>query len=102
MKTFQNFLECKIWLEQDEAPPPPADAGGAPPDMGMPPMGAPDLGGGLGAPPMGGGFGGPPMGGPSLSPGLDSGMGQPGSAPTAKKLKAYNVWNVLQKILESK
>lgn len=103
MKKFKQFLESKIFLEQEPAP---DLAAGAPPaaggDMGMAP---PDLGGAMGAPP---GMGAPPLGGglggPSLSPGLDpmaGGGGAPGGSPVAKKLKAYNIWDVLKKILDS-
>jgi hypothetical protein len=109
VKTFQDFIEHKVLFEQEGAAPPPADAG-APPatptgDMGMPPMGGPDLGAaGMGMPPIGGGLGGPGLGGPSLSPSLDAGMGVggPTGSPVAKKLKAYNVWDVLEELLMNK
>lgn len=109
VKTFQDFIEHKVLFEQEGAATPPADAG-APPaapagDMGMPPMGGPDLGAaGMGMPPIGGGLGGPGLGGPSLSPSLDAGMGggAAGGAPVAKKLKAYNVWDVLEDLLMDK
>lgn len=108
MKTFQDFIEHKVLFEQEGAAPP-ADAG-APPaapggDMGMPPMGGADPGAAaMGMPPMGGGLGGPGLGGPSLSPSLDMGMGGGGAtgSPVAKKLKAYNVWDVLEKLLMDK
>lgn len=104
MKTFQRFLESKIVVEAAPAPPP---AGGSPaPPAGTPP--GPDigaLGGGLGGPsmpppPMGGGLsglGGPPMGGPPMG-GPPMGAA-PGATGPTNKLKAYNVWDVLERIL---
>lgn len=88
MNTFKKFLEFKLNEDAPGAPPaaggisgpgalPPA--GGAPPMGGMPPMGG---GMGMGAPPMGGGMPGAPAG---------------GTAP--QKLKAYNVWDVLERVL---
>lgn len=104
MKTFYKFLEHKLLLEQD-APAP--DAGAAAPDMGggAPAGGPPDMGG-AGMPPMdmggmGGGLGGPPMGGPSLSGGLGGPPVEGGQGgPTPKKLKAYNIWDVLEQLLD--
>jgi len=108
MNTFKSFLKNKVFLEQDD---PMGDPGGAPPmggpDLGggmppmgggAPPMGGPDLGGGM--PPMGGGA--PPMGGPDLgSPGgFSSGSTAAGKAPM--KIKASNIWDVLEDILSSK
>ena len=76
MNSFTTFLENKILLEDAIGAPP-----GSPPPMGgMPP---PPMGGG-----MGGGMGGPPMGGNPV--------------PATQKLKAYNVWDVLERILEEK
>jgi hypothetical protein len=93
MKTFKNFLESKFFLEVGE-PPAPGGGIGAP---GALPPGGPPMGGGMGAPPpMGGGMGGgmpPPMGG---------GMGAPpggGAGEAPNKLKAYNVWDVLERVL---
>lgn len=94
MNTFKKFLEFK--LHEDTPPPapggggisgpgalPPAGGMGGPPTGGMPPMG-----GGMG------GMGGPPMGGPMGGmPGAPTG----GTAP--EKLKAYNVWDVLERVL---
>jgi len=111
VKTFKNFFESKLIAEQEAAAAPGDTAGGTPDPMsamampasgGMDPMGG--LGGaGLGAPPLGGGLGGPSLGGPSLGgPSLSGGMegGQPaGGSPIAKKLKAYNIWEVLAELL---
>lgn len=91
MDTFNKFLEQKLLKEDAPGMPPaggisapgslggPMGAGGAPPMGGMPPMGG---GMGMGMPPMGGGM-----------PGASS----PGQAP--QKLKAYNVWDVLERVL---
>lgn len=99
MNTFKSFLEQKMISEDlggigtpATLPPagaPPAPAAGAPP--GAPPMGGMDpmggMGGmGMGAPPMGG-MGAPPMGAPA------------GGTAAPNKLKAYNVWDVLEKVL---
>ena len=89
MNTFGLFLKNKVILEQD------APMGG--PDMGgAPPMGGADLGG---MPPMGGA---PPMGGPDLGGpgGFSSGSTAAGKAPM--KIKASNIWDVLEDILSSK
>ena len=91
MNTFKKFLEFK--LHEDAPMPPPSPAGGGgigapgalPPAGGTPPMGGiPPMGGGMGmgVPPMGGGMPGAPTG---------------GTAP--QKLKAYNVWDVLERVL---
>jgi hypothetical protein len=96
MFTFKEFIEQKVLIEVGPppggmAPPPPPPGGGglgmpgALPGGGAPP---PPPGGLGGAPPMGGMGGAPPMGGPP------QGGNQ---APT--KLKAYNVWDVLEKVL---
>lgn len=98
METFKKFLESKLLLEAD--PPP----GGAPPG-GPPPGGAPPGGPPPGGPP-GGGLGAPaslPGGGGGLAPSLGgSPMGSPSgdSQKGSLKLKAYNVWDVLEKILK--
>jgi hypothetical protein len=101
MRTFQQYLEN---LVLEVGPGAPASPGGLaapasiPPGGGGPPMGGgmppPPMGGPGGlAPPMGGGLGGPPMGGPMGAPGM------PGQQQPATKLKAYNVWDVLEKVL---
>ena len=100
MNSFTKFLEQKVFMEAD---PPPA----TPPAVGGNPAGGL---GGLGAPaalpPMGGGAPPslPPMGGPSPSLGGPLGGPAPGAAPTGQqpKLKAYNVWDVLEKLLSDK
>ena len=92
MNTFNKFLETKLFSEVGPAPAPaPGGAGGIGAPGALPPAGgAPPMGGGM--PPMGGGMGGaPPMGG---MPGAPGGGGQ---APN--KLKAYNVWDVLERVL---
>jgi hypothetical protein len=92
MIKFSKFLEHKLFMEADPPPTPPgggagglgalgSPAGMPPPLMGSPP---PPMGG-LGGP-MGGGLGSPPM------PGMPSGSQQ-------LKIKAYNVWDVLEKLL---
>ena len=89
MNTFNKFLEVKLLTEIDA--PAPAAGGISQPGAlpGSPPGGAPPMGGGM--PPMGGGMG-MPMGG-----------GMPGAAPPGgqapEKLKAYNVWDVLERVL---
>ncbi len=101
MKTFQRFLESKLITEVDAPPPgglapggptPPPPPGGDP--MGGSPLGAPPMGGMPPPPPMGGGMS--PLGGP---------MGTPTGAPTGQsaptKLKAFNVWDVLERLLGS-
>lgn len=93
MNTFKQFLDQRFLLEVGPPaggampPPPPGGGGlGAPgalpggPPMGMPP---PPMGGGMG------GMGGPPMGGGA----------PPGQQQGANKLKAYNVWDILEKVL---
>jgi hypothetical protein len=88
MNTFKKFLETKLHEAAPPAAPPPPGGGGIggpgalPPAGGAPPMGMPPMGGGMGAPPMGGGMPGAPTG---------------GTAP--QKLKAYNVWDVLERVL---
>ena len=89
MNTFKKFLEVKLNEAAPGAPPPPAGGGGISAPGSLPPGGAP--------PPMGGG-----MGGGMGMPG--GGMGMPGAgAPTGgtapEKLKAYNVWDVLERVL---
>ena len=90
MNTFVKFLETKLFSEVD-APGAPAGGISAPGALPGGPMGAggaPPMGGGMGMP-MGGGM--PPMGGmPGASP-------PGGQAP--EKLKAYNVWDVLERVL---
>jgi len=89
MNTFKKFLEFKL-NEAAPPPPPPGGAGGISGPGALPPAGgAPPMGG---MPPMGGGMGmgAPPMGG---MPGAPAG----GTAP--QKLKAYNVWDVLERVL---
>lgn len=96
MKTFLHFL-----IEQDVPPP---TGGGGMTDLGglstagsmpggtPPPMGG--LGGGMPPPSMGGlgGLGGPTgMGGPTAGA---------TSAAQSNKLKAYNVWDALEKVLD--
>ena len=88
MNTFKKFLETKLHEAAPPAAPPPPGGGGIggpgalPPAGGAPPMGMTPMGGGMGAPPMGGGMPGAPTG---------------GTAP--QKLKAYNVWDVLERVL---
>ena len=99
MNTFKKFVESKILREQGESPPPPAPPSGGGGGISGPasmPMGSPmggGMGGGMGAPPMAGaGLGGSPMGG---------GMGgPPGASSPSTKLKAYNVWDVLERVLK--
>jgi len=88
MNTFKNFLESKLLTEVGPAAPPAGGGGIAAPGALPPAGGAPPMGGG--APPMGAMGGAPPMGG---MPGAPAG----GSAPN--KLKAYNVWDVLERVL---
>jgi hypothetical protein len=98
MNSFTKFLEQKVFMEADPPAMPPA-GGGAPAGLGglgapaaLPPMGG-------GAPPL------PPMGGPSPSLGGGPfGGPAPGAAPTGQqpKLKAYNIWDVLDKLLNGK
>lgn len=92
MKTFQQYIE----LLTEQAPP--APGGAAPP---------PAPGGGIGVPgalPPAGGLGVPPPMGGGLGGGLGMGMGAPpmgvpGAGTAPQKLKAYNVWDVLEKVL---
>lgn len=93
MRSFRTFLDNKLITE--------ADGPGAPP--GGPPGGGPPGGGPGGAPPlpMPGGGGGPPGG---MGGGL-GGMGGPapgggGAQTPAKKLKAYNVWDAIEKVVD--
>lgn len=93
-------MKEQVFREADMPP-----AGGA----GLPPTGSPAP-----APPMGGGLGGgmPPMGGDPMSMPMGGGGGlgamppmggmpPAGAAPAANsKLKSYNVWDTLEKILE--
>lgn len=93
MISFFKFIESKVLLEQD-APPGGPPAGGPPPG-GPPAGGAPPGAGGAGPSPMpmppGGGA--PSMGGGG-SPGGAGGQGP------SKKLKAVNLWDVLQDMLD--
>ena len=92
MKRFKDYLKM---LKEDVTPssggsPPIGDSGGMGGSPGMP-KGAPP-------PPMGGGISSPPpiappMGGPMGGP--TGGAG--GQIP--QKLKAYNVWDALEKVL---
>jgi len=98
MNTFKKFVESKILREEGESPPlsaPPSGGGGGIGGPASMPMGSPmggGLGGGIGAPPLGGaGLGGPPMGGMG---------GAPGASSPSTKLKAYNVWDVLERVLK--
>lgn len=95
MKSFKRYLE-----DQNESPPMP---------VGDNPLSGPD-GGISSAPastplssdPAGGGGMGMPMGGPSMSSDMSSNpIGSPGQSNqnASLKLKAYNVWDVLEKIL---
>jgi len=102
METFKKFIESKLFLEADPpagGPPPSGPPGGGPPPGGPPGGGisAPASLGGVGPPGgIGGGLGVPPgLGGPPGGGGAPSGD-QSGSL----KLKAYNVWDVLEKILK--
>jgi hypothetical protein len=88
MNTFKNFLNSKL---NEDAPP----AGGISGPGALPPSGAPPMGG-MGAPPMGG-MGAPPMGGMGAPP--MGGMGGPTGGTAPQKLKAYNVWDVLERVL---
>ena len=88
LTTFSNFLDLKEAAPAPSGTMPPPTGGGIsgpgalPPGGGMPPpMGGPL--GGMGGPPMGGPMGGSPQGGQT--------------APN--KLKAYNVWDVLERVL---
>jgi hypothetical protein len=93
MKTFKTFLENRLY---SEVAPPPAPGGISAPGA---------LPGGAGAPPP------PPPGGgmPPIGGGLSGGMGgmppMPGAAPAGgtgqapQKLKATNVWEVLERVL---
>lgn len=95
MKTFKRFIENRL---VEAAPPGPAGGGIGGPGA-LPPPGP---GGGMPPPPMGGGMGVPP---PPM--GMGGGLGMPpappapGAAPggTPDKLKAYNVWDVLERVL---
>lgn len=97
MIKFSKFLEHRLLLEADPPPAPPGPGGGlgalgAP--AGMPP---PPMGGGA-PPPM------PPMGGPPMPPMGSGGLGAPPtpgspSGSQQPKLKAYNVWDVLEDLL---
>ena len=81
MNTFKKFVESKALREQGESPPPSAPPSGGGGGIGGPasmPMGSPLGGGG-----MGGGMGGPP-----------------GASSPSTKLKAYNVWDVLERVLK--
>jgi len=80
MISFSRFLDAKILLEQDA--PPGGPPGGGPPPGGAPPMPMPP-----------GGGGGPPGAGPA--PGGAGGQGP------SKKLKAVNLWDVLQDMFDS-
>ena len=100
MKTFQRFLESKLIIEAEAIPGGPAPSGPIP----TPPPGGDPLGGStLGSPPMGGMPPPPPMGG-GMSP-LGPMGGPMGGAPTGQtaptKLKAFNVWDVLERLLDS-
>ncbi|RTK95643.1 MAG: hypothetical protein EKK64_06190 [Neisseriaceae bacterium] len=93
----QQFIEADM---------PPPTGGSAMPPMGAgsPPAGTPPMGGGM--PPMGGdpmsmplGGAGGGLGGGAMPP--MGGMPPSGAVPQAQsKLKSYNVWDVLEKILE--
>lgn len=94
MNTFKKFLEFKLHEDAPPPPPPPGGDGGIGGPGALPPGGAPPMGGGM--PPMGGGM--PPMGGGM--PPMGGGMpGSPSSGTASEKLKAYNVWDVLEKVL---
>lgn len=91
MNTFNKFIEFKLHEDAPMPPSSPAGGGGISAPGALPPGGgaAPPMGG---MPPMGGGMGmgGPPMGGMPGAP-------TAGTAP--QKLKAYNVWDVLERVL---
>jgi hypothetical protein len=108
METFFQFIDTRINedggistpgamppspISPTSPPPSAADplnpVGGGMGGMGMP-MGSPP-GGPMGAPPIGGGPGMPPIGG---------GMGPQSQGSAPQKLKAYNVWDVLERILK--
>lgn len=100
-----SFREFTLLFEAP-APPPPA---GGPPGAGLggPPGGMPGgpPGAGLGGPPMGGMGGGmPPMGGPPGGLGGPPMGGPPGGGGAApvKKIKALDVWGIIEQILKSK
>lgn len=100
MNSFNQFLDNKILLE--DAPP------SIPPPTGSPGMspGSP-IGGGLGMPPPMGGMPPPPMGGglgmpPPPMGGMPPSGGPTGPSTAPLKLKAYNVWDILEKILDQK
>ena len=95
MNTFSKFLETKLFSEDAPGAAPLSGGAGGISSPGALPggamgAGAPPMGGGMGMP-MGGGM--PPMGGmPGAAP-----PGGGGQAP--EKLKAYNVWDVLERVL---
>lgn len=97
MNTFQQFLNSRYLMEAAPAAPP---TGAAPPSD--PSAGGISTPGSL---PPGGGMGGmgmaPPMGGMGMGGMGMGGMMPPSGAPQAapNKLKAYNVWDVLERVL---
>ena len=118
MRTFQEYIEIKSFTEADSPTgppggPPPGGGIGGPPGGPPPgggaggPPGGPPLGGGIGGPPMGGlggppPMGGPPMGGPPMGDTMSLGGGSEETNQgnsSSNKLKAYNVWDVLEKII---
>lgn len=102
MFSFNSYLQRKIINEvgNPSTPPMGGQTSGGMPGLGasasLPPGGSPigglpgGIGGGLG----GGGM--PPMGG------MPGGMGQPGQNPQtgSQKLKATNIWEILERILK--
>ena len=90
--SFQDFLLSKLLSEAAPLGPP-----GAPPSAPAGGLGTPGaLPGGGGPPPM------PPLGGLGPPPGMPPGMGGPpagGGNTPPEKLKAYNVWDVLERVL---
>jgi hypothetical protein len=98
MDTFHKFLENRLLLEAD---PMGAPAGGPPGGGGVSGPGALPGGAGGMPPPMGGGLGGAGGGLGGLGGLGGPGGPPPGGAPqtTPEKLKSYNVWDVLEKIL---
>lgn len=98
MKTFNRFLETKMYLE---AVPSPGSAPSGVSSPGMLPGGPPPSGiGGGGMPPPMGGMP-PPMGGSLGGMGMPPPMGGAPAGPqgAAPKLKSYNVWDVLERIM---
>jgi hypothetical protein len=107
MKSFKDYIELKSLLEA-ESPSPAPTSPNSTGTSGSPPLGGPVGGpGGIAGGPMGGlppmppsGGSGMPLGGPPMGDTSSLGAGGSGGQNTpSNKLKAYNVWDVLEKIL---